>query len=106
MTPAKGGRHCASCNKVVVDFTVMSEKEIKDYFLKNTSLKTCGRVYKAQLRKAEGRVEQLILDAYYRAAGNIKIKPVRIVVLFFLGAALTLSGCGPAMGELKEPQEK
>lgn len=28
MTPASGGRHCAACNKVVVDFTALSESEV------------------------------------------------------------------------------
>lgn len=28
MTPAPGGRHCAACNKIVVDFTALSEADM------------------------------------------------------------------------------
>jgi hypothetical protein len=38
MTPAPSGRHCASCNKVVVDFTALSEAEVL------TTLRQPGKV--------------------------------------------------------------
>jgi hypothetical protein len=50
MTPKKNGRHCASCNKVVKDFTGMTDQEIVEYLLKNTSV--CGRLNSIQLNKS------------------------------------------------------
>ncbi|SNR73718.1 hypothetical protein SAMN06269173_10634 [Hymenobacter mucosus] len=41
MTPAPGGRHCAACNKVVVDFTRLSEAEAVAYLKQHPG--ACGR---------------------------------------------------------------
>ena len=49
MTPAEQGRHCAACDKVVMDFTAMSEAEIKAFFAQKPK-KTCGRFRPDQLR--------------------------------------------------------
>ena len=32
MTPQDKGRHCQSCNKIVVDFSVMTDRQVLDYF--------------------------------------------------------------------------
>ncbi len=50
MTPADKGRHCNACSKVVVDFTVMSDRQIIDYFAKTTH-KTCGHFTASQLNR-------------------------------------------------------
>lgn len=42
MTPKTGGRHCAACDKVVVDFTKFSDAELIQYFQKPNET-TCGR---------------------------------------------------------------
>ncbi|MCX6209777.1 MAG: carboxypeptidase-like regulatory domain-containing protein, partial [Bacteroidetes bacterium] len=50
MTPQDKGRHCQSCNKVVVDFSVMSDRQVLDYF-KNAQGNTCGRFHNDQLQR-------------------------------------------------------
>ncbi len=50
MQPAQGGRHCASCQKVVVDFTRMTDAQLLDYFRKNNG--SCGRFRSDQLDRA------------------------------------------------------
>lgn len=50
MTPADKGRHCASCNKVVMDFTAMSDAQIIAYF-QSAKENTCGRFYNHQLNR-------------------------------------------------------
>jgi hypothetical protein len=50
MTPREQGRFCGSCQKVVVDFSVMTDKEILDYFSK-ASEHVCGRFVNDQLNK-------------------------------------------------------
>ncbi|WP_338763190.1 carboxypeptidase-like regulatory domain-containing protein [Bernardetia sp. ABR2-2B] len=42
------GRFCGSCQKVVIDFTTMSDSEIVNHF-KNYKGNTCGRFYDTQL---------------------------------------------------------
>jgi hypothetical protein len=48
MTPAEKGRFCGSCQKVVMDFTSMSDAQIIAYF-KRPAENTCGRFYNDQL---------------------------------------------------------
>lgn len=43
MTPAAQGRHCAACQKTVVDFTLKTDAEILAYLTKAASGRTCGR---------------------------------------------------------------
>lgn len=46
--PVEGGRHCGSCQKVVIDFTSMTEEQIITYF-KSFPKNTCGRFRSDQL---------------------------------------------------------
>ncbi|HEY8934701.1 MAG TPA: carboxypeptidase-like regulatory domain-containing protein [Cyclobacteriaceae bacterium] len=48
-TTASNGRHCGSCNKTVIDFTNMSDRQILE-FLKNKPAHTCGRFRADQLK--------------------------------------------------------
>lgn len=50
MTQQEQGRFCGSCQKTVVDFSVMTDKEILNYFSK-TSQHVCGRFTNDQLNK-------------------------------------------------------
>ena len=50
MTPDETGRHCSACAKSVVDFTGMSDEEVKYFFLnKKEDEKICGRLKQTQL---------------------------------------------------------
>src|SRR5687768_12257420 len=49
----KGG-FCGSCSKEVIDFTTLSDQEIKEYFLSSRSSKVCGRFNKEQLNRNIG----------------------------------------------------
>lgn len=49
MDPEGQGRFCTSCSQVVVDFTRMSDEEVRNYFLQHSRQKTCGRFYRHQL---------------------------------------------------------
>jgi hypothetical protein len=48
MQPNKEGRYCMSCQKTVVDFSNMTDKEILDY-ISNASGNICGRIDTTQL---------------------------------------------------------
>ncbi len=48
MLPSAGGRHCTSCLKTVVDFSLMSDREILSW-LTNADGKVCGRFSAGQL---------------------------------------------------------
>jgi hypothetical protein len=50
MQPNKDGRHCLSCQKTVVDFSLMSDKEILEY-VSSKGDNLCGRFDKHQLNR-------------------------------------------------------
>lgn len=60
MTPQEQGRFCNACAKVVVDFSMMTDKEVLDY-MANASSSVCGRMSTEQLAKP--------LQAYPAARG-------------------------------------
>jgi hypothetical protein len=51
MTPASGGRHCAACQKTVVDFTFKTDAEILAYFKQAGAAIPCGRFRASQLAR-------------------------------------------------------
>ncbi len=44
------GKHCGSCKKTVIDFTLMTDVQLAN-FLKNNTANVCGRFYNDQLDK-------------------------------------------------------
>ncbi len=48
MTQAGCGRHCASCNKTVVDFTGWNDADLAAFFTKPENRSTCGRLLHSQ----------------------------------------------------------
>jgi hypothetical protein len=50
MTPNEKGRFCSSCQKTVVDFTNMNDRQIAEFF-KRPSSSVCGRIYNDQLER-------------------------------------------------------
>jgi hypothetical protein len=48
MTSNQQGRHCASCNKTVIDFSLYTDKQLIEFF-KNSTQGVCGHIPKYQL---------------------------------------------------------
>jgi len=51
MTPTDQGRFCNACAKEVVDFSMMTDTEVLNYFTAVTHEKVCGRVLPSQLER-------------------------------------------------------
>ena len=49
MTPVEKGKFCGSCQKQVMDFTSMSDREIAQFFKKPSTGSVCGRFMNDQL---------------------------------------------------------
>ncbi|MFT3911925.1 MAG: hypothetical protein QM737_21045 [Ferruginibacter sp.] len=62
MTPNQQGRHCSSCEKTVVDFTQMTEDEVKYFFINKRSERVCGRFSSAQLHHISIELPQNIFQ--------------------------------------------
>jgi hypothetical protein len=48
MIPQNEGRHCNSCNKMVIDFTAMPDRKIIEYLSQHKNV--CGQFYNHQLK--------------------------------------------------------
>jgi hypothetical protein len=51
MQPAEKGRHCAACQKTVIDFTGMSDAQLIHYFSQPNQPSVCGRLAPDQLHR-------------------------------------------------------
>jgi hypothetical protein len=49
MSPREQGAFCQVCSKTVIDFSSMSDEEVKNYFVERSGQKTCGRLRNDQL---------------------------------------------------------
>lgn len=102
MSKNEKGRHCGTCNTTVVDFTKMSDEQIKNYFIERKNIKTCGHFYAGQLQSDKTRYETILLGLHKKAESKIKFQPLRYTALLVLGSLLTLTSC---MGKA-DPDEK
>src|SRR6185312_17144105 len=50
MTPNEKGRHCANCNKTVIDFSLFTDKQLIEFF-NNAVGSVCGRFHSYQLNR-------------------------------------------------------
>ncbi|WP_397301917.1 energy transducer TonB [Nonlabens ulvanivorans] len=64
MTPSVKGRHCSSCDKTVIDFTIMSDYQIKDFLKMNQGQKLCGHIKKSQLDLIHIKIPVQALSTY------------------------------------------
>lgn len=51
MHPDGNGRYCDSCAKTVIDFSIMTDEEIHQYFTAHWGENTCGRFKNTQLKR-------------------------------------------------------
>jgi len=51
MVPDEVGRYCLTCNKSVIDFSLMTDKEIELFFIQNNSKDVCGRFKRNQIER-------------------------------------------------------
>ncbi|MBK6827830.1 MAG: carboxypeptidase-like regulatory domain-containing protein [Chitinophagaceae bacterium] len=51
MTPVEKGKFCGSCQKQVIDFTTMSDRELAQFFKKPSTGSVCGRFMTDQLER-------------------------------------------------------
>lgn len=52
MTPVEKGRFCGSCQKQVIDFSNMSDRQVAEFFKKPSTGSVCGRFMTDQLDRA------------------------------------------------------
>jgi hypothetical protein len=93
MTPSEQGRHCASCNTIVIDFSLMSAQEIQKFFKEQKGSKTCGYFKSSQLDEKLSGWHKSLLSLYQRIENRFSIPILKTCSLVFLGLLMSLSGC-------------
>jgi hypothetical protein len=63
MTPREQGAFCKTCSETVIDFTKLSDEEIKNYFLRHPEKKICGRFRNHQLSDSENLLPELLTSS-------------------------------------------
>jgi hypothetical protein len=91
MTPVERGRHCAACQKTVVNFMAMSDEQVIAFYSNKAHAQTCGNFRLGQLEHIN---KTLALDAP-KTKSTSYLKPILASVL------LSSSACSD-----ETPQEK
>lgn len=65
MTPTQQGRYCNACAKEVVDFSMMTDTEVLNYFTTLTHEKVCGRALPAQLDRIIARPKEPVKRLFW-----------------------------------------
>ncbi|MFK7771682.1 MAG: T9SS type A sorting domain-containing protein [Saprospiraceae bacterium] len=70
MTAVEKGHFCNNCEKVVIDFSKMSDQEIANFYKKNGG-KLCGRFHHSQLNRDIRLTQPKVNSIFGKAAGLI-----------------------------------
>ncbi len=99
MTQQEKGRYCNACEKVVVDFTQMSDADIVEYFQRYKKEDTCGNVRSDQLlQKEEIKIN---ID---KLPGNISFRSILAICFITFFSSMFLISCHSSkevMGKMK-----
>ncbi|HSU27737.1 MAG TPA: hypothetical protein VLJ68_05105, partial [Chitinophagaceae bacterium] len=114
MSPVEKGKFCGSCQKQVVDFSNMSDRQVAEFFKKPSTGSVCGRFMSDQLDREidipRKRIPwlkyffQIAIPAFLfsnkgHTQGEIKVKPK-------IETKAEESCTRPTMGIIARPQEK
>lgn len=97
MSNVEKGRFCNSCSKIVVDFTLMQDQEIINYFKGAAAERTCGRFRMEQL--AAPLTAAVVQKSVFRTYFSYPLQ--RIAAILITGITLLLTSCKPSVkGEI------
>lgn len=87
MSPEAKGRFCGSCQKIVVDFTAMSDEQVKNYLLDKQNTNTCGRFYATQIGRPLENKNIRIDPVWYQKLPFTRQVFYAVAVFFVLGVS-------------------
>lgn len=94
MNPSGDGRHCLKCDKVVRDFSAISDAEILQSISKAGTGHACGSFRSTQLEKPFGDRRDRLVSVYQSLANKLHPGTVRRFVLLGLASTILLvTGC-------------
>jgi hypothetical protein len=96
MTNNSNGKFCSLCNKNVINFTEMSDEELKNYFLHYQGASVCGRLRKEQIDMSpnlkRNKIQRYFINLHSQYS-SIKPSFYKLLLVAFLNLALVLFGC-------------
>ncbi len=75
MTPVKRGRHCAACQKTVVNFVAMSDEKVIAFYSNKAEANTCGNFRLGQLEQ----INKTLAQSQLPKKTNSLFKPILAV---------------------------
>lgn len=87
MPPETKGRFCGSCQKIVVDFTQLSDEQVKNYLLDKKNTNTCGRFKASQLGRPLEHKRLQIDPIWYQKLPFARQVFYAFAVFFVLGVS-------------------
>ena len=90
MKQTDSGKHCNTCNSIVVDFTSYSTQQIQDYFSKSQNINTCGR-YKNYQVNTPTKVESTLLNLKLFFENKTFFNPFKLSFLSIISGVLTFT---------------
>jgi hypothetical protein len=106
MKKVKRGAYCNICSTVVIDFTQMTEYEIKNYLLSHKQENICGRLKATQIKKDYTPRQKYLIDRYNYFESTAIPATLKFSLLFLITCVLTLTGCiDSEVGKMEAPEE-
>lgn len=87
MLPEQQGKFCGACQKTVVDFTEMSDDQVKNFLLDSKNKNTCGRFYKSQIGRPLENQKISINEYWYRKLPFSRQLFYAVAIFFILGVS-------------------
>ncbi|MBC7487988.1 MAG: hypothetical protein H7282_14700, partial [Cytophagaceae bacterium] len=81
------------CDKTVIDFTAMSDEEIKSFFTTQKEEKVCGHFLTSQVAPTYNPWQQHLIHAHAYVNRKFSFPLTKSTVLLMITAAMFLSGC-------------
>ena len=108
MSSTENGRHCISCNKIVIDFSNWEIEDIKNY-LKDTNKNVCGSFKSLQVIVERPRHHQFLVNAYFQTKKTYKSSYLKSFLLCSILLCMFIVGCNnptEIKGEVRVPKDK
>lgn len=86
-------KYCNTCETVVIDFTSMSDEEIKSFFQSRTGISVCGRIASSEGNKKIKKHHQYLLNLHSKIEDSYKKNILKPFYLFIISGLLLLTGC-------------
>ncbi len=83
MRPDGAGRHCDSCKKIVIDFTNMTDEQVKAYLISHEGSGVCGRFQNSQVERI-----RIVIPHYVLAEPVSSWKKYMAILLLCFGSLL------------------